>query len=407
MKYVLAILLLIGFVSINSCKKDDGPGTAPSACMEVSSNEVLVGETVTVTDCSKDASATEIYFGEEPFLSKSGTAEYSYKEAGTYTISVIAYPEDPRNDISKVEEVITVLSFQSGEEPTACFDYRNQLNLEVLFINCSENAATFEWDFGDGNTGTGFNPAHEYAAAGSYTVKLTAFAPGSTEGVETSSDIQVELLGDPEACFEASSDAVAPDEEISFFNCSKNSFKFEWDFGDGTGSSLINPVHTYTESGSYEVVLKAYAADGSFFASETTTINVGERYLIGFLLKSYPARNSSGETWDPELPFPLPIDGIGPEPDITIGYKRDFDANYNNTSIVYDIESSDLPYEWELGTGIKMAEDNWDFAINDDEGFFGAEEMLTWSGTLNDKGSNGVIELQLTGATLQILYEIR
>ena len=32
---------------------------------------------------------------------------------------------------------------------------------------------TYEWDFGDGNNGTGVAPTHTYAADGSYTVSLT------------------------------------------------------------------------------------------------------------------------------------------------------------------------------------------------------------------------------------------
>lgn len=38
----------------------------------------------------------------------------------------------------------------------------------------SENAKTFEWNFGDGATSTERNPMHSYAEAGTYTVRLTA-----------------------------------------------------------------------------------------------------------------------------------------------------------------------------------------------------------------------------------------
>ena len=399
-------MLLTGIVFFEACNRDDDPGAAPEACMELNTPQLLVGDTLKVTDCSENANSIEIYFGEKPYLSKDKTASYSYSAAGTYTVTLVAYPADPRNDVSTTTETVTVLSYNEGEEPKACFEYRNQLNLEVLFINCSVNASSFKWDFGDGNTGSGYNPAHTYAAAGVYTVTLKAFAPGSNEPVELQQEITVELVGDPEACFEVSNAAVAPGEEISFLNCSQNSFRFEWDFGDDGVSSQINPAHSYEESGQYEVTLKAYAADGSFFDSETITINVGERYLIGFILRDYPATNGSA-TWDPQLPFPLPIDGIGPEPDITVGYKRDFDGNFNYTSVVYDIERSDLPYEWNLSTGIKMADDTWEFVVNDDEGVFGSEEMSKWSGTLNDKGSNGTITLTMDEVELEVLYEIR
>ena len=44
----------------------------------------------------------------------------------------------------------------------------------VTFENESENAITFEWNFGDGGTSTEENPVHAYTAAGTYTVTLTA-----------------------------------------------------------------------------------------------------------------------------------------------------------------------------------------------------------------------------------------
>ncbi len=46
----------------------------------------------------------------------------------------------------------------------------------VLFINTSNNAGSFIWDFGDGSSSTAFNPVHIYANYGVYTVKLIADA---------------------------------------------------------------------------------------------------------------------------------------------------------------------------------------------------------------------------------------
>lgn len=42
----------------------------------------------------------------------------------------------------------------------------------VDFSNTSDNGITYEWDFGDGNTSTAFNPSHTYTANGLYTVEL-------------------------------------------------------------------------------------------------------------------------------------------------------------------------------------------------------------------------------------------
>ncbi len=45
---------------------------------------------------------------------------------------------------------------------------------EVLFTNTSQNADSYAWDFGDGNTSDLENPTHVYANAGTYNVLLIA-----------------------------------------------------------------------------------------------------------------------------------------------------------------------------------------------------------------------------------------
>lgn len=46
--------------------------------------------------------------------------------------------------------------------------------LRIDFTNTSTNALSYNWDFGDGSSSTQANPSHTYAAAGAYTVVLTA-----------------------------------------------------------------------------------------------------------------------------------------------------------------------------------------------------------------------------------------
>lgn len=53
---------------------------------------------------------------------------------------------------------------------------------EVNFENESENAVTYEWDFGDGSTSTESNPTHIYTEEGTYTVTL--FADGGDCGTD-------------------------------------------------------------------------------------------------------------------------------------------------------------------------------------------------------------------------------
>jgi PKD repeat protein len=75
---------------------------------------------------------------------------------------------------------LTFVSCKEDDEPVpdpiASFQYEiSTANfLQVTFTSFSQNADTYLWAFGDGNTATEENPTHTYAQAGAYTVKLTA-----------------------------------------------------------------------------------------------------------------------------------------------------------------------------------------------------------------------------------------
>jgi hypothetical protein len=57
--------------------------------------------------------------------------------------------------------------------PRASFNF-SRSGLSVVFTDTSTgNPRTWSWDFGDGNSSSEQNPAHTYAAAGSYIVRLT------------------------------------------------------------------------------------------------------------------------------------------------------------------------------------------------------------------------------------------
>lgn len=72
----------------------------------------------------------------------------------------------------------------SASKPTACFTYSHSYTSElgpirgkdsIVFENCSENANSYLWDFGDGTTSTEVNPVHIYDNEMPVIVSLTAF----------------------------------------------------------------------------------------------------------------------------------------------------------------------------------------------------------------------------------------
>lgn len=74
----------------------------------------------------------------------------------------------------------------------ASFQYEASLDnyLQVSFTNFSQNATSYLWDFGDGNTSTEKDPTHTFAAAGTYDVKLTA-SDGSGKSADRTETINI------------------------------------------------------------------------------------------------------------------------------------------------------------------------------------------------------------------------
>lgn len=86
-----------------------------------------------------------------------------------------------------------------AKDPVASFQYEVSSDnfLEVTFTNFSQNATSYLWDFGDGETSTEEDPVHVYAEAGDYSVKLTA-----TNDANVSADYsQTITITDPDEAY--------------------------------------------------------------------------------------------------------------------------------------------------------------------------------------------------------------
>lgn len=82
-----------------------------------------------------------------------------------------------------------------------------------------------------------------------------------------------EEIPKPIASFTFTIDAVTGG-IVTFTNTSQNADSYEWNFGDGTFSTLENPQKTYMTNGNYNVSLTATNKGGSAVATQTVTINL-------------------------------------------------------------------------------------------------------------------------------------
>lgn len=180
-------------------------------------------------------------------------------EVGVYDYYMIANYVNPdgSSNASNTASVEVVVS------PTADFEATPRSGsypLEVTFNNLSENATQYTWDFGDDNSSTDENPAHTYAARGTYTVALTA---SSDYGSATETKTDYIYVTDQQIVvnFSASPTIGTFPHEVTFTNSTTGATNYSWDFGDGNTSTDENPIHTYSEAGIYSVKLTASNED--------------------------------------------------------------------------------------------------------------------------------------------------
>ncbi|HOY32644.1 MAG TPA: PKD domain-containing protein [Bacteroidales bacterium] len=129
------------------------------------------------------------------------------------------------------------------------------------------NLTEWHWDFGDtygsGNDTSGIqNPVYTYDSSGSYTVKLfTVSDAGCSDSAAQSITIRQSAAVNFQyttACaghlvYFTDQTVLPPWETIT---------EFEWQFGDGTSSSISNPSHPYDTEGIYNVTLTIKTLNG-------------------------------------------------------------------------------------------------------------------------------------------------
>ena len=122
--------------------------------------------------------------------------------------------------------------------------------MTVDFANFATATATIDWNFGDGNTSSLPSPSHTYTEPGTYIV--TQFAYGFC-GYDTEV-ATITVLPPPDVSF-TNPIQVCKNTPVQFENLSIGTTGNFWDFGDGNTSELNQPVHTYTEAGTYTITL--------------------------------------------------------------------------------------------------------------------------------------------------------
>ncbi|MFN8318312.1 MAG: PKD domain-containing protein [Saprospiraceae bacterium] len=234
-----------------------------------------------------------------------------------------------KTDIQNYYNSINCLDFcASVAAPQANFTYTVTAECEpgiVQFTNQSTGTITqYQWQFPGGvpSTSTQQNPVVNYPSAGVYSVTLTVSNGPFSDQLELIDEITI--LPIPEANFTTSINGA----EVEFTNTSQagpNAI-YSWNFGDGNTSNDENPVHTYTQDGSYTVVLTIDDICG--FDSRTKIVVVATPPVANFAANptsgcgsfsvNFTNTSSPNATiYDWEFPGGSPASSILPNPVVT------------------------------------------------------------------------------------------
>jgi outer membrane protein OmpA-like peptidoglycan-associated protein len=106
-------------------------------------------------------------------------ATHSFATAGTYTVNFTASNQAGRGTSTRSCTVTVTPPPAPAEIVTVTatpqtFDVCQPTTVQFSANVRGDSPLTYEWNFGDGTTGTGANPTHTYSEPGTYTVTLTA-----------------------------------------------------------------------------------------------------------------------------------------------------------------------------------------------------------------------------------------
>ncbi|MDG6243579.1 MAG: PKD domain-containing protein [Methanolobus sp.] len=167
-----SVLLVSGMVNFQA-------GSAQEAPEGLNTNPSLgEPEVITQKADSTESKITEVTHNDTSMAP--GPAPTMMFGGGGFAANTVS--EEPE-DSSEQEKIVNTVAKAVFEADSEC--------LTVSFTDMSENATSWEWDFGDEISSTDRNPVHTYAMEGSYLVTLTVY--GEDNSVDsTTKEIVVE-----------------------------------------------------------------------------------------------------------------------------------------------------------------------------------------------------------------------
>lgn len=203
--------MTIQFMGINDDRDPaivDEPNVAPNITdisAESDGEGIFAGDEITFTTVINNTDPTtlsyEWNFGDGG-SSGAPAPVHIYDGAGSYDVNLtVTDPQTGLTDSATLSDLVVT------EVPRTAPEIQNIIAPEQLDVDepgqfaviatddqASSDELIYEWDFGDGSTGTGISATNSYSISDTYTVEVTVSDPEDTEA-QTTDDVLVEVAG--------------------------------------------------------------------------------------------------------------------------------------------------------------------------------------------------------------------
>ncbi len=121
---------------------------------------------------------------------------------------------------------------------------------------------------------------HRPIVAGTYSLTVSApcYKPKTINNVVvtngSTNTLNFQLVPGMTADFSADTSSVSCNGNVGFTNTASGASSYMWDFGDGTQSTVANPIHPYATNGVYSVKLRIAGSCGADSVVKTNLIHV-------------------------------------------------------------------------------------------------------------------------------------
>ena len=194
----------------------------------------------------------------------------TFNAPGNYPVTLIAFENGCNDTITKTIDI-----FPNPVASVAPIINLGCDPMSITFPNTSTSSSNifYLWEFSDGSTSVEASPTHVFSPPGIYGYTLTVYT--STLCIDTSQIISVSSITvnpSPVSSFTASplvTTIFDPDILFSNTNVETNIASWYYNFGDGTSSNEVNPLHTYATWGDYNVT---QTVTNNYACSNTSSI---------------------------------------------------------------------------------------------------------------------------------------